>query len=122
MKKKCEDCGDEFEGRADARFCCDAHKKRFKRLSGTSSVPDKVVPDKSVPDNVPATGGVCPGCLERDAWIEKLEEKQRDWDTRTLILRGHLESMEKRAVVAEKELAGYKRGSQGKPAGPYKGF
>lgn len=122
MKKKCEDCGDEFEGRLDKRFCSDVCKKRFQRVSGTSSVPDKVVPDKSVPDNVPATGGVCPGCLERDAWIEKLEEKQRDWDTRTLILRGHLESMEKRAVVAEKELAGYKRGTQGKPVGPYKGF
>ena len=71
-------------------------------------------PISECPTDVPP----CEGCLDRDFYIEELEEKIRDWDVRTMIIRGHITSAEKRADLAEKELAGYRRG--GKPQSIYK--
>jgi len=87
----------------------------------TEGVTDKELSVTGVTDVVTdklSVTEVCRGCLERDTYIEELEEKIRDWDVRTMIIRGHITSAEKRADLAEKELAGYKRG--GKPQSIYK--
>ena len=123
MERKCEVCGTVLDGRADAKTCSDKCKKSLQRIRGTGVVPDTGLSGTPVPDVVPdklSVTGVCPGCLERDVYIEGLEQKIRDWDVRTMILRGHLASAETRAVLAEKELAGYKKGGQGKPQSIYK--
>ncbi len=77
-----------------------------------------IPPDAECPTDVPP----CEGCLDRDSYIEELEQKIKDWDVRTAIIRGHIASAEKRADLAEKELAGYKRGGMAKPQSAYKGF
>jgi hypothetical protein len=88
------------------------------------SVRDKIKSDISVRDNVrdnlEDVRDKCPGCLKREehilaleGYVGELEQKIKDWDVRTMIIRGHISAAEKRAERAEKELGDYRRG--GKP-------
>jgi hypothetical protein len=39
MKRKCHQCKEEFDGRSDAKFCCDSHRstwnKQMSRMKAT---------------------------------------------------------------------------------------
>jgi len=75
MDRRCEHCGELFEGRPNARFCSEAHRKAYARVVTSEGLTP--AQEQAIRDDLGYTSSETRSKAERDAAAARMLQKTR---------------------------------------------